>query len=1051
MRIIKWLSENILFVVTLFLLAFIPLYPKIPLIDIKNTWVYIRAEDFIVVGTIFLWILLLLSKKVTLKTPLTLPILIFWIIGGISTLHGVLLIFPTVADVYPNIAFLSFMRRIEYMSLFFIAFASIKNKKYIEYVVITLAIVLLLVVGYGIGQKFLGFPAYLTMNEEFAKGIPIQLSALSRVPSTFAGHYDLAAYLVLIIPLLTSLAFGFKNIIFKIFLLTTASLGFVLLFMTVSRVSFFVLLFSMLMLLILQKKKLIISFLLVLTFALLIFSPSLLQRFKSTVTEVNVLVDAKTGGAKGQVKEVPAAYFKNKIIKKVQISDQDLLSASVSGIVPFSSIPEIASLVMEANSSTGENLPQGTSYVNLPLSPVIKKVDAYFFQKTTNRGGVKSDEISIFYGDFLIKKAKAYDLSFTTRFQGEWPKTILAFKRNIFLGSGYGSVSLAVDNNYLRILGESGLFGFISFILVFISFGIYVKKILPSVDSPIVRSFVLGFIAGTFGLAFNAVFIDVFEASKIAFTYWLLMGVTLGMLQLYKKEEIGLLKELKKVVTSTYAVTIYLLMITIALFSSAYNYYFVGDDFTWFRWISDSSFKNGIINYFTEANGFFYRPGTKVYFSLMYSAFWLNQTMYHLVSLILHFFVATLLFLILKRILRNYFLSVISTVLFLILSGHHEAIFWISSTGFLFNAFFALLSLLLFIYWKEKKRVIYFILSLTSVTLSLLFHELGVIVPLLIILYDTIFGKEFFLGRFSKWICYPILFAPILPYLVLRYLAQSHWLSGDYSYNIFKLPYNIVGNTVGYLLLDFLGPQSLFLYQGLRNFSREYMIFAMPLSFVVIFGVVAIYKIIMKKMEEKDRKIVIFGFLFFLIALLPFLGLGNITSRYSYLSSVGFVILFVLFLKKSYVYLINISDRYIGTGAIIVIVVAYSMVQLFSLQKIHTDWQEAGEISKRFLVSIEEYSKDFWIRDNLQFYFIDMPIRNGEAWVWPVGLKDALWLTFKNPNLAVYTASDINLALNQVSSSTSVHVFRFDKNGNIEEISRTKKGQIILINPPRSH
>ena len=30
------------------MLGFIPLYPKKPLFDIVNTWVYIRAEDFVV-------------------------------------------------------------------------------------------------------------------------------------------------------------------------------------------------------------------------------------------------------------------------------------------------------------------------------------------------------------------------------------------------------------------------------------------------------------------------------------------------------------------------------------------------------------------------------------------------------------------------------------------------------------------------------------------------------------------------------------------------------------------------------------------------------------------------------------------------------------------------------------------------------------------------------------------------------------------------------------------------------------------------------------------
>ncbi|KKQ29640.1 MAG: hypothetical protein US48_C0002G0001, partial [Candidatus Levybacteria bacterium GW2011_GWA2_37_36] len=154
-------------------------------------------------------------------------------------------------------------------------------------------------------------------------------------------------------------------------------------------------------------------------------------------------------------------------------------------------------------------------------------------------------------------------------------------------------------------------------------------------------------------------------------------------------------------------------------------------------------------------------------------------------------------------------------------------------------------------------------------------------------------------------------------------------------------------------------------------------------------------------------------------------------------------------LKKTYVYLVSISDRYIGTASIIIITIVYLAVQLFGLQKIHRDWKSAGDMSKKFLISVEQYSKDFWIRDSLQFYFVGQPIRNGEAWVWPVGLKDALWFTFKNPNLAVYTVSDINSALDQAKGVASSHVFRFDQEGNVDEVVRARNGQIELLNPRR--
>lgn len=102
MKIFKWFFNNIFLFITLFLLIFIPLYPKLPIINITHTWVYVRAEDFIVASVFFLWTVLMFKRKVNLKTPLTMPIIIFWIVGAIATIHGILLIFPTLANVFPT-------------------------------------------------------------------------------------------------------------------------------------------------------------------------------------------------------------------------------------------------------------------------------------------------------------------------------------------------------------------------------------------------------------------------------------------------------------------------------------------------------------------------------------------------------------------------------------------------------------------------------------------------------------------------------------------------------------------------------------------------------------------------------------------------------------------------------------------------------------------------------------------------------------------------------------------------------------------------------------
>lgn len=1051
-KILDFISNNILFFATLFLLAFIPLYPKLPLLDIVNTWVYIRAEDFIVAIVGLLWVSLLLSRKISLKTPLTIPILLFWIVGGVATLHGVLLIFPLLSNVFANVALLNFIRRIEYLSLFFVAYEGIKDKKSIYYVISTLIIVFLLVAAYGFGQKFLGFPAYLTMNEEFAKGIPITLSQLSRLPSTFGGHYDLAAYLVLIIPIFASLFFGFKNLFVKVLLLTSIGIGFILIFFTVSRVSFFVLFLALILVLVLQKKKLLLGVfsvagvsLLILSFFIPTISSSrLLARFGNTVKETNVLVKSDTGEVIGNAKYVTPSYFKDKTIYiGSAVNSKDATASSSVSIFLHKWLPDRAVVLTAGNLSTGEALPQGTGYINLPMSTVTGRMGLYFYE--TSSSAANESKTFVNYGDYVTKKALAYDLSFTTRFQGEWPKTIIAFKRNIFLGSGYSAVTLAVDNDYLRLLGETGIFGFVAYMSIFIFAGIYIVKTLPKVNSPVLRSFVLGFVAGTFGLALNAIFIDVFEASKVAFTYYMLLGIVVGFLHLYSTSELDLRQEFKKVASSNVAVVIYLLVIMIFLYGTSAGGFFVADDFTWLRWAAECSrglqhscpsVIQGIVDKFIHADGFFYRPGTKLYFWIMYSIFWLNQNSYHYASFALHFLVVVLAYFIAKRVLKSTFYSAAASILFLVLSGYAEAVFWISATGFLFTALFTFSAILFFALWKEKKKNIYFIASVASITLAPLFQEMGVVAPLLVILYDAVIVESSFSKSLVNKSRYLWLLLPLLPYVILRFISNSHWSGGDYNYNLIKLPFNIIGNTIGYLMLGILGPSSLPIYSIFRNLLKENVFIAIIGSIVILSTTFVVSKYILKKINLDEKRIVIFSLLFFFISLLPFLGLGNITSRYSYLATFGIAIILVLVFKTIYKYLL-FNGRNIALLAIIGICLVFGMLHLFQIVNLQEDWRVAGEDSKRFLISMNKvYSDDISVLPT-KFYFVNVPVKNGQAWIFPTGLSDAIWFTFQNKNIVVDTTNNLDDALNMARNTPMSHVFLFDTNGKATEVSQT--------------
>lgn len=1063
MSLFKKILKNFLPTSILLLLVFVPLYPKLPLIDIKNTWVYVRVEDFLVLTTVGIWIYLLLSKKVSLKTPLTIPIFAYWVAGAVATIHGVIIIFPTIANVYPNVSLLTYMRHIEYLILFFVAFSAVKSRKFVLLSIWTVVMSLVGVVAYGFGQKFLSFPAYLTMNEQYAKGTAIFVSPLGRISSTFAGHYDLAAYLVLVIPILVGLFFGFKNVFIKLFLLTTSLLGVVLLFWTVSRVSFFALFIALLVVLFFHKKKFVYIFTPLLVIAGFIFlysHSSLLARFSNTVKEINVLVNAKTGEAIGQVSIEPRKYLMDKTIlhEKELLNELYVSSPSASKIalppdMPLAlskyRVPPDIAVVQAKLTSTGETLPQGSEYINLPLSPVVKRFDNFFYEYPPTDSS-PSALVQIVPGSFLVKKAQAYDISFTTRFQGEWPNTMVAFMRNLFFGSGFGSVSLAVDNNYLRMLGESGLLGTASFILIFIVLGAYIRKTLKETDDKVIRSFVLGFAAGVIGLALNATLIDVFEASKVALQLWILVGIVVGALSLYQTKSFRLYHEIAHIASSTYAVISYFVLLTLAIFFTTLSNYFVGDDFTWFRWAADckhflascSSIPGTISMYFLNSGGFFYRPGTKTYFYLMYQVFSLNPVVYHIVSISLHLIVVVLLYITAKKILKNNFLAAATGFLFLISSGYLEIVLWTSSTGHLFNAIFILTGFLLFTKWHETRKLRYLTLSLFSSVLALAFYELGIITPLLCLAYWVFVNPTIGIDSVMRQLKIKILlllFVPDVLYLIVRFFAHTHWFSGDYSYNIIKLPFNVVGNFFGYVLISLFGPLSLPFYEKVRIITKTNIPVAIIVTVIFVGIMFFITKKLSKSFDKEERRVIIFGLLFTAICLVPFLGLGNIAFRYSYLASFGVFTVLVVIVNKLFKYFL-VYGRDIATGVLACFASFFVLVHVIQAQQLIIDWHGAGERVQNFLTSIDSLYDESWSTEKVNLYFTNVPIKSNNAWVFPVGLEDAVWFVSKNDNVKVIKVPEIKDVPKDAFASKTTWVFQFHPDGKLTRIIMTKKG-----------
>lgn len=491
LKLLKTFDDNLVKILLVVFIFFIPLYPKFPLKNVNFTYIAIRLEDLYLALITAVFLIQLLRKKISLNHLFLKPIIFFWLIVFISFLSGVYL---TRTILYPHLGLLHFLRRIEYMVVFFIASSCIKSKKDFRLLFYSLLLSLFLVNLYGLGQRFLGFPAVSTMNPEFARGHLLYLTPEARLASTFAGHYDLAAYLVFLIPIAWSFYFTLtKN---RLRIIVLAILSITILVYTASRTSFIAYIISTPMLLIFLKKYRYLIFVLTISILLALFSRDLTKRFLKTVQIRQILVNEQTG----------QVYVPQKI--------------------------------------TTKELPAGTLVVKLKEEKEQTTESALFkkklLQEASKSGKLSASEVASLSSKIKPVSAIAYDISFATRLQVEWPRAIKAFFRNPLLGTGPSSITEATDNDYLRWLGEFGILGFFSFcaILVLIIRFFFIKtskiatKIQPLFYAPIFA---------IFGLLLNASYIDVFEASKVAYVFWYTMGVFIGVLSLEKIKNLKLI------------------------------------------------------------------------------------------------------------------------------------------------------------------------------------------------------------------------------------------------------------------------------------------------------------------------------------------------------------------------------------------------------------------------------------------------------------------------------------------------------------------------------
>jgi len=439
-------NKLIQFFVTAILIA-VPLYQKFPLFKIPQSQVSIRLEDLLIAVAIALLAFVKRKEVLSLlKNKLIQYFLLFWIITFLSLVYAIIV----TKTVVLSIGFLHWARRIEYMSVFFLGYYALNSKKDIKFYLKIFALVVVFAFLYGAGQKYLNWPVITTQNSEYAKGVALKYLPGGHLVSTFAGHYDMASYLILVLPFLFLSILYFKNIFSKTFFSLSFLSGLWLLMQASSRISIVSYMGSIILALIISKKIKFIPLIIVVSILFMSFSSNLIDRYMRIIKVT---------------------------LTKIADNHVTLIYAQEN--------------VLRVNTETPTPSP-----------------------------------LAIFE-----------DRSTSIRLNVEWPRALRALEKNPVLGTGYSSIGLAIDNDYLRMLGEIGLLGFFSFLLIMLKIVFEMFNVLPLDKNNNINSmFIVSVFSALFGIALNMVFIDILEASKFAIIFWLTLGLSLSSLKYAKNE-----------------------------------------------------------------------------------------------------------------------------------------------------------------------------------------------------------------------------------------------------------------------------------------------------------------------------------------------------------------------------------------------------------------------------------------------------------------------------------------------------------------------------------
>lgn len=303
--------------------------------------------------------------------------------------------------------------------------------------------------------------------------------------------------------------------------------------------------------------------------------------------------------------------------------------------------------------------------------------------------------------------------------------------------------------------------------------------------------------------------------------------------------------------------------------------------------------------YFAISNELTYRPTVTFSYFVDYALWQLRPWGYHLTNVLLHTGNVVLVYFMVCRLFNNRTTAFISCLIFSIHPVFTEAVNAISYREDLLCATFLLTSFILF-HKAGRNRdkyppLISYFLSLCAYFFALLSKEMAIVLPLLFIVYDSLFHKDVVrnLRNFTRrlathYVGYVII---SLLYLLLRfYIFYNPGEAVPYPGSSMYVNCLMMTKVLGYYIKLFFIPMPL---------NADYVV---PLTYTstdaafLVSVILLTIVIILFVKQFRSSRILAFSILWFFITLMPVLNIipiNNIMAeRYLYFPGIGFAILF---------------------------------------------------------------------------------------------------------------------------------------------------------------